>query len=298
MASQLRMVSLTQDGDPSEPMDAARLLAVFGRECAGAVAIAPSSDGWRPGPGRYDPITDDGMHALIENLPSAPLSADVAAGRRMSLAGAQPKLVLARFDGRWYKPADGAASTHILKPSRNWLLRVDNEAVVMGLARSIGLTDAGTWVEEVGDETVYVTERYDRRVTGTGIVDRVHQEDMCQSLGIRPRDKYCVGRPSAGIASILGQFGSNREAELRGLLRQVAFRTIVGDEDGHGKKYAVLLVNHSATLAPLYDSLSTILYPRLTGKMGARCLRGRPDAHRQPACRPAHGRRAGRGQAR
>jgi hypothetical protein len=35
---------------------------------------------------------------------------------RSILAGYQPKLLLARFDGQWYLPRGRAHSTHILKP--------------------------------------------------------------------------------------------------------------------------------------------------------------------------------------
>ena len=268
MAAQIRGVSLTAGGVPEKPTDSVLLLAEFGRECAGAVATAPSGDGWSPRPGRYDPLDEIGLERLINDLPSNPLGADLGAGRRMSLAGTQPKVVLARLDGAWYEPVDGAASTHILKPTRTWPRSADNEATVMWLARSVGLTDAESWVEQVGSQRVYVVERYDRTVLLSGVVVRSLQEDLCQALGVRPSDKYNLGRPSQRIARVLRAHSANLEADLTALLQQVTFRAIVGDEDGHGKNVSILLDDGRVSLAPLYDSLCTMAYSTLDGKMG------------------------------
>ncbi len=49
----------------------------------------------------------------------------------------------------------------------------------------------------------------------------------------------------------------------------MAFRTLVGDEDGHGKNYSLLLNNGKVELAPLYDSICTLAYPELSGRMAA-----------------------------
>jgi len=268
MAAQVRGASLTAGGVPEKPTDSVLLLAEFGRECAGAVATAPAGGGWSPGPGRYDPVDTAGLERLVNDLPSSPLGADPGAGRRMSLAGAQPKLVLARLDGRWYEPVDGAASTHILKPTRTWPLSADNEAAVMSLARSVGLTGSESWVKEVGPQRVYVVERYDRTVLPSGVVVRSHQEDLCQALGVRPADKYSLGRPSQRIARVLRAYSADVEADLTGLLRHLTFRAVVGDEDGHGKNVSILLDDGRVSLAPLYDSLCTMAYPKLDGKMG------------------------------
>ena len=268
MAAQVRGVQLTSSGVPRGPSDAVLLLGEFGRECAGAVALAPTGSGWSPGPGRYDPVDEADLEQLIAGLPSAPLGADPQLGRRMSLAGAQPKLVLARFEDRWYQPADGAASTHILKPERSWPFSADNEAAVMWIARKVGLTATASWVEQVGSDRVYVVERFDRTVARPMQVARRHQEDFCQALGVRPLDKYTLGRPSARMARVLRTWSSQLDDDLTGLLRQIAFRATVGDEDSHGKNGSVMLEDGRVSLAPLYDSLCTMAYDALDGKMG------------------------------
>jgi serine/threonine-protein kinase HipA len=92
---------------------------------------------------------------------------------------------------------------------------------------------------------------------------------MCQATGIRPKDKYRMGRPSAQMTRTLREHTENPRKEIAELFRQIAFRVIVGDEDGHGKNYSLNLDDGTVHLAPFYDSLCTLIYPRLTGDMGA-----------------------------
>jgi len=265
-AAQVRGVAL-RDGAPETPADAVLLLAEYGRECAGAVVVTPAGEAG-PSTGRYQAIDEDGLATLVRGLPEHPLGTDLSRDIRMSLAGAQPKLLLARINHQWFEPVEGAPSTHILKPTGTWPDSARNEAMVMALAHAIGLTDHPVWVEDVQGTPVLVAERYDRDLRD-GKVVRLHQEDMCQAAGLRPTEKYKIGRPSERMARLLRQFTDSPRAELEKLLRQVAFRVLVGDEDGHGKNYSLLLSEGAVSLAPMYDSLCTLIYPELTGKMAA-----------------------------
>ncbi len=47
-------------------------------------------------------------------------------------------------------------------------------------------------------------------------------------------------------------------------------RAVVGDEDGHGKNYSLMLHDGVVKVAPLYDSLSTLEYSELSGTMGTK----------------------------
>ncbi|MBA3742328.1 HipA domain-containing protein [Sporichthya sp.] len=265
-ASRVRGVRL-RDGHPDTPADVLAVLAEYGRECAGAVVVVPAGESGDQ-PGRYRPLGDGRLEAAIGDLPTRPLGADPARGIRMSLAGAQPKLLLARFGAKWFEALDGAASTHILKPDGVWEHSAQNEALVMTLARTLGLTDREVWVERVAGRSVFVTERFDRVVRGRR-VRRLHQEDMCQAMGRLPASKYEIGRPSGGPARTLRVFTKDPQAEVERLFRYVAFRALVGDEDNHGKNYALLLSGRWASLAPMYDSLCTLMYPQLSGVMAA-----------------------------
>jgi serine/threonine-protein kinase HipA len=274
MAAAVRGVALA-DGAPETPRDVIALLGEYGRECAGAVALVPAGDLFMPGGGEYHPLSADDLADRIRALPSRPLGADPGANIRMSLAGAQPKLVLARFGDQWFEPIDGSATTHILKPTGRWPYSAQNEALVMSLAHEAELTPAVTWLEDIDGTAVLVTERYDRSVVGDRVI-RSHQEDMCQALGIRPVDKYRLGRPSARMARLLRRLANEPDTAVDVLFRQVAFRVLVGDEDGHGKNYSVLLDNGRVSMAPLYDSLCTMVYPELSGRMGL-CVGRRTD---------------------
>lgn len=267
MAAALPGVSL--DGDsPRHPYDAVNLLGEYGRECAGAVSVVPRGD---PAPGssaEYKPLDADDVAELISGLPSRPLGVDVDRDVRMSLAGAQPKLLLALIGERWQDPIGGAPSTHILKPTGRWVLSSDNECVVMTLARDVGLTRSSVWVESFAGRRALVAQRFDREVDGLQ-VGRVHQEDLCQAAKVRPKDKYKIGRLSDKGRLLIRDKSSDPTRDVRELFRQMAFRAIVGDEDGHAKNYGFMLSNGAVSLAPMYDSLTTLAYSELTGKMGA-----------------------------
>jgi serine/threonine-protein kinase HipA len=263
-AAQVRGVRLV-NGSPEAAADAVALLAEFGRECAGAVVALPAGDE-APGSGHYEPLDSDALAMLIRRLPQHPLGTDLGRNIRMSLAGAQQKFLLARVDGRWCEPVGGAPSTHILKPTTVWPHSAENEALILALGRGCGLTDQAAWTESMGGTTVLVAERYDRRVVD-GRITRLHQEDMCQAVGILPSQKYEIGSAGGRMARLLREFADEPRAAITALFHQLAFRAVVGDEDGHGKNYSLLLDEGHVSLAPLYDSLCTLVYPELTGTM-------------------------------
>jgi serine/threonine-protein kinase HipA len=51
------------------------------------------------------------------------------------------------------------------------------------------------------------------------------------------------------------------------LLDYVIFNALIGNHDAHAKNFSLLYSGKSAVLAPLYDVLSTAVYPNLTPKM-------------------------------
>ncbi|MEP9392879.1 HipA domain-containing protein [Gordonia sp. VNQ95] len=266
-AAHLHGVGLDSSGAPETAADSIRLLAEYGRDCAGAVSVLPAGEPPSANARPSAPLTDEELGSLIVDLPVRPLGADPGKGIRMSLGGAQDKLLLTRVGDDWCTPLDGYPSTHILKPATVWSHSAENEALVMTLARTCTLSDTDVWVESIGGRSTFVTTRYDRMVGEDGTITRIHQEDMCQALGIRPKDKYHVGRPAERMARILREFADSPGHEVLRLFRQVAFRALVGDEDGHGKNYSLLLRGGSATVAPIYDSLCTLYYPELSARM-------------------------------
>jgi serine/threonine-protein kinase HipA len=240
------------------------LLCALGKDCAGALVVQPQDDPTPPSPTTMtaEPLTDDELAELVANLRSAPLGIDRAV--RLSLAGVQEKLLLTRMpDGGWGRPVAGTPSTHILKPEiERFGDTVENEAFCMRIAHHLGLPTASVETMAVDERAVLVVQRYDRIVDRYGTVQRVHQEDFCQALGLAPGMKYeqDAGPTLARIANVLQEVAS--PSSLETLLRAVTLNVALGNCDAHGKNFSLLHTESGALrLAPLYDLLSTRLYP-------------------------------------
>jgi serine/threonine-protein kinase HipA len=239
------------------------LISALGRDCAGALVIQPADESPPPQPTTLtaEPLNDAEIAEQLANLRSAPLG--VSGRVRVSLAGVQEKLLLTRMpDGRWGRPVKGTPSTHILKPEIDRFPHtVENEAFCMRLARNLGLSAAKVEATALEGRKLLIVERYDRIVRGDGSVERIHQEDFCQAMGILPDKKYEEdGGPSLQrIADIIQTLASSEALEL--LLRAVTLNVAIANGDAHGKNFSLL---HDASgalrLAPLYDLMSTLVY--------------------------------------
>jgi serine/threonine-protein kinase HipA len=247
------------------------LLEEVGGDVAGAITLLP--DGVEPpAEPTSDPLDDEQLDRLLGELPQRPLAADADQGIRLSLAGAQPKLpVIIDDDGRMALPTNSAApTTHILKPEpKRFPGLVDNEAFCMALARACELPVAQTTKAQTASGAPFlIVERYDRDLTADPI-RRLHQEDFCQALG-RPADKKYQqeGGPTvAQSAALIRSCTPIPAQELPRLIRAVALNWIVGNCDAHGKNYSLLYDQGAPTLAPLYDIVSTVVYPELTTRL-------------------------------
>ena len=158
-------------------------------------------------------------------------------------------------------------TTHILKPAIPDLsASTENEAVVMQLAKKIGLDVANVVPMTVSNRTFVLVERYDRVSMDQEIVKRIHQEDFCQALRIYPENKYAnSGGPTLKDCFTLIRDNSiNPATDTSKFFDAVVFNLIVGNADAHGKNFSMLLGNDGAHLSPLYDLLSTVYYPNFT----------------------------------
>lgn len=114
-------------------------------------------------------------------------------------------------------------------------------------------------------------ERYDRVVVkdgGSEHLEREHQEDFCQALGVIPENKYQnEGGPSLKQCfGLLRELSSAPVIDLQRLLDAVIFNFLIGNHDAHGKNFS-LLYGRETRLARLYDVLSTAYYAELSKKM-------------------------------
>ncbi|HEY7935116.1 MAG TPA: type II toxin-antitoxin system HipA family toxin [Solirubrobacteraceae bacterium] len=240
------------------------LLANLGKDCAGALIIQEEDAEPPPPPTTLtaQPLTADDLGELITNLHRAPLGID--RNVRLSLAGVQEKLLLTRMpDGTWGRPVEGTPSTHILKPEiEPFQNTVENELFCMTVAKNLGLSVAPVQTILVDERPVLVVERYDRVIHPDGTVHRIHQEDFCQALGFPPEKKYeqDAGPSLLRIAQVLQDFAEPSARET--LLRAVTLNLALGNCDAHAKNFSLLHTPTGALrLAPLYDLLSTRLYP-------------------------------------
>jgi serine/threonine-protein kinase HipA len=257
------------------------LLERYGRDIAGALVIGPDApDDSRFGLEPYDEATlGDEVGALDQN----PLG--IHDDSELSLAGLQNKLLLVRQGHQWARPQHGRPSTHILKAEdRRYPDLARAEADCLALARAVDLTPVGSSLELIGGTPCLITERYDRVVAEDGSVARVHQEDLCQAVGVdgagnRGRAKYQRrGGGGPGLreaASLLEAYADDALAELTRLVSAIAFTVAIGNADAHAKNLSFLHDTPTTIrLAPLYDTVPTILWANLTDE-AAMSINGR-----------------------
>ena len=109
---------------------------------------------------------------------------------RFSLAGTQGKFALARIEDDWYWSNETVPSTHILKPANPKLAGLEAaEAAALTLAADIGIAAPHATTLEAHDQTSFMVERLDRTSDGQS-AKWLHAEDLAQSLGRSPTEKY------------------------------------------------------------------------------------------------------------
>jgi serine/threonine-protein kinase HipA len=234
--------------------DAFGLLQHFGAESAGSLVLLAPGAG--PAEKGRKPLTRADLQKRIGNLPHASLSS--GAPKRMSLAGAQHKMVVIKAGDELYEPLPGTPSTHILKPnalSPEYPSSVMNEFFTMRLARAVGL--------EVPDvdrfytpAPVYLVARFDR--TGGQDVQRLHIIDSCQLLDKSRTFKYQQANLET-LGETIRQCRAKTVARVQ-LYRWLLFNVIVGNGDNHLKNISFRVSSAGIELAPFYDLLSTAVY--------------------------------------
>ncbi|WP_377827934.1 type II toxin-antitoxin system HipA family toxin [Bradyrhizobium lupini] len=243
------------------------LISHVGEDCAGAVQFVTPDRLGALRSGAEDKVEWLDETAIAKRLQT--LREDHAAWRlprdtgQFSLAGAQPKTALLRQKGKWGIPSGRIPTTHILKPpTGHFDGHAENEHICLILARNLGLPVADTQVMHFGKEIAIVIERYDRQFSGNEIV-RVHQEDICQALGILPTVKYQNdGGPSpADVIELLRTYSTDRVADVDTFVDALGFNWLIAGTDAHAKNYSLLLAGGPhVRLAPLYDIASILPY--------------------------------------
>jgi serine/threonine-protein kinase HipA len=172
--------------------------------------------------------------------------------------------------GRWGVPSGRTPTTHILKPpTGDFDGHTENEQVCLTLARALGMPVVSSQIQRFAGEIAIVVERYDRVPGPSGPNEpilRIHQEDVCQALGLPPASKYqSEGGPSPRAVVELLRTHSSRPAEdVETFVSALAYNWLIAGTDAHAKNYSLLHGPAGALrLAPLYDLASALPYERL-----------------------------------
>lgn len=258
----------------ADGIDAYSLLAQIGRDCVGALQFVGESE---PAPEPNAPIDGAALgeaeiDVLLNNLALAPLGLAREEEFRISVAGAQEKTALLRYEGRWLKPHGTTPTTHILKPGIGRLPNgidltdsVENEYFCLKLIEAFGLPVNHAEIRSFGRTKALVIERFDRRWTKNGRLLRLPQEDCCQALSVPPMRKY-QNEGGPGIVQVLKLLGGSDEPyqdQKMFLMAQMVF-WLIGATDGHAKNFSLYLAPGGRfRLTPLYDVLTA--QPSLDG---------------------------------
>lgn len=252
-------------------VDTFDLLKAIGRDCVGAVQLL-GEDEVPQDTGRIQgvPMSDQEIEALLmAAVSSSPVARhqELEPELRISLAGAQDKTALLRWQGQWMLPRGSTPTTHILKPSLghvgsrkvDFTRSVDNEWLCLRLLRAFGLPAAVARIETFESQRVLGVERFDRRPSADGRqLLRLPQEDFCQVEGCSSLEKYeSEGGPGlVDIARTLhGSIGARED--LRTLLKAQLLFWMLRAPDQHAKNFSLsLLPRGRYRLTPLYDVLS------------------------------------------
>lgn len=256
-----------------------------GEDCPGAVRlITPDRIDALTSPDRstnnVDWLTESDVAKRLRDLRSDNTAwLGTRHGGRFSLAGAQAKtaLLLDSTHG-WGAPQGAAATTHILKPAIEGLDDHDlNEHLCLSAMRAAGLRAVRSEVKRFEDQSAIVVARYDRAYRNGSQV-RIHQEDLCQALGLHPARKYQnEGGPGPqDVAALLRRVMPRTTASeaVRSFLDALLWNWVIAGTDAHAKNYSLVLNQNQVRLAPFYDVASALPYDipiqkqRLAMKLG------------------------------
>jgi serine/threonine-protein kinase HipA len=233
----------------------------FGGDCAGAVAFYESTP--NSNHKKLYEISSSKIIQIIDNQPIDPLLTGMDNPPRLSLAGAQSKFAVYKYDRKYYRSNDKNPTTHIIKiNNKRFPNLLTNELFCMRLAKIMQLSVPEVELKETDNRQYIEITRYDRAIID-GVVSRIHQEDFCQALGMVSSRKYQAG---GGVNlrdcyRIIDEFSENRLEDTMRFIQWIIFNYLIGNTDAHAKNLSLLHADSGIKLAPFYDMLSTEVYP-------------------------------------
>jgi serine/threonine-protein kinase HipA len=182
-------------------------------------------------------------------------------------------------------PAIKAPFTHILKPAGTGgfehLPLV--EWICLSLARAAQFDVPAFALIDMPDgmAPALLVERFDVRRSGND-THRIAMEDLCSVLDLPPSRKYdsTIERAARGLRPL----STEPDTDVEALFCRAVFAWLIADGDMHLKNLALLKVADdgaarftSVRLAPVYDVVTTRVFPNLENDRMALKLNGRDD---------------------
>lgn len=236
------------------------LLSAVGRDLTGAVELERIESGSDPqvgveiGEGKGDAMEADSSERLS------------------ALTGMQMKFAMSMVNQRLVLPARDSQSDWIVKFPGDYEELAEVETSTMQWAqesgfdvplhRTIPVTDLGGipegWIPPT--RSAFAVKRFDRRNDGS----KVHQEDLCQALGLRPSEKYGDrGNPVSLDGALRLVVDACGEADGREMARRIGFVIGSGNTDAHLKNWSLQWgASVRPKLTPCYDLVSTIAWEK------------------------------------
>jgi serine/threonine-protein kinase HipA len=201
------------------------------------------------------------------------------------LSGIQIKApMFLNADGR-LSPSEGTPFTHILKPAGTsgfeFLPIVEWLSLTLGKAVGFDVPSNALVAMPDGMPPALLIERFDIR-------ENVHDErmfaleDLCSVLDLPPEAKY--SGTIERIASSVRPLSTTPEEDLHIIFKRAVFAWLIADGDMHLKNMALLKIAgpgqkqfRSVRMAPLYDAVTTRVFPRLEHDRMALKLNGKDD---------------------
>ncbi|MDB5658058.1 MAG: HipA protein [Cypionkella sp.] len=201
------------------------------------------------------------------------------------LSGVQIKAPMYLAKDGTLSPAIDLPFTHILKPAGTagfeMLPVVEWLCLELGRAAGFNVPDVALTVMPDGMAPALIVERFDIR-RGPEDRHRLALEDFCSVLDLPASAKYdgTIERMARGLRPL----STDPSADLEILFRRAVFAWLIADGDMHLKNLALLKIADadaksftSVRFAPLYDAVTTRVFPGLAGDRMALKLNGKDD---------------------
>ena len=201
------------------------------------------------------------------------------------LSGVQIKAPMYLAPDGTLLPAIDLPFTHILKPAGTagfeMLPVVEWLCLELGRAAGFNVPDVALTAMPDGMAPALIVERFDIR-RGPEDRRRLALEDFCSVLDLPASAKYdaTIERMARGLRPL----STDPTADLEILFRRAVFAWLIADGDMHLKNLALLKIAEanaksftSVRFAPLYDAVTTRVFPGLAGDRMALKLNGKDD---------------------